>query len=1129
MRRIFRGSAFVAHSVALLALFALASVLAFGQATSGDIVGTVFDKSDAVVPGASIVVLNESTGIKTTVTANGGGEFRAANLLPGSYSVTASSPNFRTSTVAHFLVQLNHTGTVTFHLEPGKVTETIEVTSEASPIDTTTAQISTTYETKELSDAPTSSSGSGVLNLALQQGGVASSGAVGAGSGPSVGGQRPRNNNFTIEGVDNNDKGVTGPSTYIPNDAVQEFSILQNQFSPEFGHSTGGQFNVAVKSGTNSFHGVGYEYFQNRNLDAINAAFARANPVGTPKPRFDNNRFGGQLGGPIYKNKLFFFVNYEYNPVGQVAASNAATVPTAAGFASLASNPLVNQTTVSQLQKYITASKPCTQADVDNQLCTELNTQVASAFDGEGTPTAFTNVELGSYSIVAPAFTNNKAWVASMDFNISDKDQVRARWIYNQSATQDVAGFPQAFFTSLTVPFYTFTASEFHTFSPSAANELRVGFHRTGQNFTVPNVSYPGLDSFPNLTVFEGNLGFGPDGNAPQFAFQNYYSATDNFSVTKGNHSLKFGVEGRKYISPQKFIQRSRGDYQWNAYDTFFRDIAQPQDDGNGLVFAERSFGNVGYSGDQKAIYWFVNDNWRVTQHLSVNLGLRYEYTGTPFGWTQQSLNAIASVPGLITFGAPQAPKKDFAPRIGFAYSPGTKGDWSIRGGFGIGYDVLYDNIGVLSRPPQIGSTTDCPDDTNPGCPLSTGAFLSNGGIVNTGQTGISVLDQATARANTSAFLPNKVKYPQAYQWNLGVQHTVGPYTVEVRYVGTRGVHLNVQNRINVVADVTPTANLPVCLSASDAACASAASNPNALTLGTLGAAGRFDPAYSSQGFGSNIVAFEPWGASTYHGLTAQVNRRLTKGLQGLLAYTYSHNIDNSTADFFSTVVAPRRPQDFRNLQGERGNSALDHRQRLTIAGIYELPFFKNGNWLEKNILGNWEISPSYTYETGGFGTVQSGRDVNLNGDAAGDRVQVNPGGVKGHGTDTTAIRGVSGDVVAYFANDPTAQYFRLKGGALANSGRGNLLGDPINNLDLAAYKRINITERFKLEFGAQFLNAINHSQYIPGSPNDVLSVGNTGALATAYLRPGQPNFNNTRATFGNSSRTGQLSLKVIF
>ena len=270
---------------------------------------------------------------------------------------------------------LNATATANVHLELGAATETVEVSGAAPIIDTTTANLQNTFESRMLQDLPTANFGLatngqnlGVLNLSLLDAGVGSSGGLGAGTGPAISGQRPRNNNFTVEGVDNNNKGVTGPLIYVPTDAVSNFTLLQNQFAPEFGHSTGGQFNIVIDSGTNTFHGKLYEYFQNRNLNAIDQAVANATTTGKPEnPRFDNNRFGGQVGGPIFKNKLFFFVNYERNPLGLATfLGQPILAPTAAGYATLGATPGVSASNIAGLQQYAVAPTGCTPTDVTN-------------------------------------------------------------------------------------------------------------------------------------------------------------------------------------------------------------------------------------------------------------------------------------------------------------------------------------------------------------------------------------------------------------------------------------------------------------------------------------------------------------------------------------------------------------------------------------------------------------------------------------------------------------------------------------------------------------------------------------------------------------------------------------------
>jgi Carboxypeptidase regulatory-like domain len=1113
--------------LAIAGVLTLGVSLAYGQAITGNIVGTVEDSSGAAVVNADVSSVNVATGVTAAGKTNGTGQYRFDNLLSGNYRVTVKSAGFRTTTIA-VEVRLNTTSTANVKLEPGASTETVEVSGEAPIIDTTTIQLGNTFEGKELRDVAianlgvaTNGQNLGVINLSLLDAGVGSTGGLGAGTGPSISGQRPRNNNFTVEGIDNNDKGVTGPLIYVPAEAVSNFTLLQNQFSPEFGHSTGGQFNVTVLGGTNAFHGAVYEYFQNRNLNAVD--YDLSNQGILTNPRYDNNRYGGQVGGPIFKNKLFFFANFEYNAVGLASTPGSPVLaPTQAGYTTLSGIPGASANNISILQQYAVAPSACPPT---SPACPTGGTVSVG-----GTP-----VQVGILPIVAPNYTNYRALTTSMDYNISDRDQLRGRYIYNKLATIDTGAQLPVFYTPFVQPFHLVNLSEYHTFSPSITNELRVGYHRTGQNFTVPNFSFPGLDEFPNITVDDlGQLNVGPDGNAPQYAVQNLYQLVDNVTWTKGNHTLKFGIEGNKAISPQLFIQRSRGDYDWSTLESYVLD--QVPD------FGQRSFGAVGYSGDQYGIFWYVNDIWKIRPNFSVNLGLRYEYTSTPFGWSQMALNSVADLPGVINFTAPQAPKRDYMPRVGFAWSPGSSGNTSIRGGFGMGYDVLYDNIGVLSRPPQIGSTKNCPD------PVCQDPFLANGGIPPQASSGITILDQADARDQTSAFLPNKVKYPYSEQWNLGVQHVFKrDYTAEVRYVGTRGVDLDAQNIIDFQPVTTPSHHLPTYLQNPGQATLDALPLTLGTMLGEFNAGGFFLPQFLNNGFDSPITGFLPLGASTYHGLQTQLNRRFSNGLQFQAAYTFSHMIDNGTADFFSTVIAPRRPQDFLNLPAERSNSLLDHRHRFTLSTIYDMPFFsKSSSWLERNLLGNYEFGAIYTWESGQWGTAQSGVDSNLNADSAPDRPIYNASGTPGVGSgvmnlcnsslpaghlcnhDPDTSFDPSPYVVAYQAINGNAQYIVAGKGALSDTARSTISTPPINNWDMTLGKHIAITERVRFDITAGLLNAFNHPQFVTGSPNQALSFSVTGAQRN-YLIPSQPNFENARASFPSNARQMVIGIKLVF
>src|SRR5579875_785860 len=330
---------------------------AYAQVTSGNIAGVVKDPTGAVIPNASIAVKSESTGVTINAKTNAAGEYLVKNLLPARYDISVNAAGFAASTLKGVAVTLNSTATADVSLATGQQSSTVEVNADADITLVTTSQnLTTSFTNEDLSTLPTATIGgagqSGVLNASLLSPGVASSGGIGIGVGPSIGGQRPRNNNFTIEGIDNNNKAVTGPVVYSPNDAVGNFSLITNQFSPEFGHSAGGQFNTNIVSGTNKFHGRLYEYFQNTNLNAASGIAGGK----VPNQRYDNNRYGGQLGGPILKDKLFFFANYERNTVGQ-NASGYVCVPTAAGLATLNTySTAFNTNNYQQFLKYLPAA-----------------------------------------------------------------------------------------------------------------------------------------------------------------------------------------------------------------------------------------------------------------------------------------------------------------------------------------------------------------------------------------------------------------------------------------------------------------------------------------------------------------------------------------------------------------------------------------------------------------------------------------------------------------------------------------------------------------------------------------------------------------------------------------------------
>jgi len=1102
MRAVTRFSLFAV----LLCAWAVSSTLV-GQVISGDMVGTITDASGAAVPNVTVTATNDGTGVRTTVAGNAAGEYRFTNLLAGTYTLSATAAGFATTTLRNVAVVLNTTATQNMTLQVGQVATSVEVQEAAVTIDTSTAQIQNTFTAKQVQDLPVTAIGNGVINLSLLDAGVASAGGVGVGTGPSIGGQRPRNNNFTVEGIDNNNKSVTGQLVYLANESVAEFTLLQNQFQAEYGHSSGGQFNTIVKGGTNTFHVTLYDYLQNRNLDAENQTFK--NQGLTTIPRYDQNHLGANFGGPILKNKLFFFTSFEYNPLGQASAPPSSVfAPTAAGYAQLAAFPGVNQTNLNVLKQYVQAS------------AFTPGSPMITVGSGSNTLSVPTGAVTG---VVGPNFTNAYYGVYSMDYNLSDADQIRGRYIYNrQDATSTVATLP-TFWTGVPIRFHLATLAEYHTFNPNLINEFRVGYQRQNQSQPVGNQTFPGLDAFPNLVFNDLNLQLGPNPSYPQATINNLYSFSENLTWIRGSHTFKFGSEFRDYISPEFFLQSVRGNYQYTTVGNYLQDFLPD-------FTVLRDVGGRTYYGNQLATYSYIQDTWRVRQNLTVDLGLRYEYTTVPIGIQTESLNAIASVPGLLTFKAPSADPFGFGPRVGVAWTPTKNGNTVIRAGFSRVTDVIFDNVGLNAVSPEF-STLVTLTSQSPNAPLSN--FLANGGVTQAYGLNPATLTAATARAKTSSWLPDQV-LPYSLNWTFDVQHTfLNDYLLDVRYLGTRGIHLLQQQQINVQSPISPTDSIPTFMSTPSLA--TLASLP--LTVGMLRPTGsNILPQYYAAGFTSPVTAYVPQGWSSYEGLSVQLNKRLSKGLQYQLAYTWSHLIDNSTAEVASTFLTPRRAQDFQNLTAEKASSILDRRQRLVLSVVYDAPWFKTGsNWFMKNLVGNWELAPIYTYESPEYYTVLSGVDSNLNGDSAPDRTIVNPSGVPGTGSGVigytatgaqvkpTAAASAINNVVAWVAINPNARYIQAGPGAYANSGRNTQPTRPIDNIDFAAYKHFNITERMRLDLSGQFLNLFNHPQFIPGSIDNTAPVATATPTQLNYATASNVAFNNPTLAFGSNPRTIQV------
>ena len=1123
----------------LVLLFCVSSLHA--QVTTGTVRGILKDQTGAVIPAATVTITDPKTKVSQTVQSGGGGEFQFNNLLVGSYTITVQPPpdsNFSTLTLNDVLVQLNKITDLTPVLQPAQAQASVTVSAGGVElVDTTSINLSKTFSSRQVIDLAQTGTGAGIYNLALTSPNVVSSGGVGLGTGGSVGGQRPRNNDFIVDGIDNNDKTVSGPQIYVSPESVAEFNVLTNQASAEFARSTGGQFITVTKSGGNDFHGTAYEFMQNRHLNAIDNLQTLAGITRDTQPRFDQNRYGFNIGGPLYlprfgeggpgtyhwsgKNKLFFFFQFEQSGLGQAASPGNVSAPTADGIALLQNLSGLSTNNFGVFRQFVPVAATNNAGTIP--VCAVLRDSSGNCPGGSQIA-----VPIGNIAFASPNFQNNRNVVFNLDFTQSSNTEHHSRFIFNRNRTIDnAATFPE-FFAPVPVDGRLFSYTLIHNFSPKFTNETRLAYRRFVQRFPVPDVTFPGLDQFPNIDLDDLGLSIGPDSNAPQFTIENSYQIVDQATYTHHQHSIKFGVDWRDIISPQSFVQRSRGDYEYPNLDFYLRDI-QPS-------FGERTVGASPYYGNQHLFYGFAQDDWRWKPRLSLNLGLNYVYQQVPLTAQQQTLNSIASVPGVLTFDEPKSQKKNFAPRVGLAYAPNFQSGWmhrvfgdadqsSIRASFAMAYDTIVDNLYVLSLPPQLNQTVDV--GTNfPGTPLVTPAFLANGGISPNVLPGATT-DPAAARAATSAWIADQ-QVPYSLSWSLTYQRELHKnYALEIRYLGSRGVHLPTQSHINIQPSVSnePGGFLPTFLSAPSQDTLDSLTT----TLDDIQARSNILPQFENAGFVSPITAFQSNGNSTYHAGSAQLTRRFNRGLQLSAAYTWSHLIDDSTAEVFSTVLTPRRPQDFQDFQAERGDSALDHRQRFVSSALYDLPFFatSSSHW-KRSILGGYSLAGTLTFESGSKVTVLSGIDSNLNGDPAPDRTIINVNGVADTNSLVSPLLNSEGEIVAYLAQNPSAQYIQAGLGALADAGRNTMQLPAIQNLDFSVFKNFGFGEGSKkIQLRADFYNAFNHPQYVPGSVNGVEPITTTGVAQ--FNTVGRNDFDVASHVFSSHPRVIQLALRFNF
>ncbi|HET9530663.1 MAG TPA: TonB-dependent receptor, partial [Blastocatellia bacterium] len=606
----------------------------FAQGTTdGTIAGTATDPQGAVISGARVTARNNATGQVFTAQTTEVGAFRINNVPVGMYTVNIEVENFKTYSNPSVQVQLNRVTDLNVTLEPGAVSEIVTVTAGAAAelVETTTSQLGKSFEDRKVIELPI---GQDANQLALLSPNVVTNGSGVLGQGGSVGGNRPRNNSFTLDGIDNNDISLTGPQIQPIQDAVKEFTVLTNQFSAEFGRSSAGQFNTITKTGTNSHHGDLWWYNINKHFRSLDHRFieseAGAGRFGdeVERPRDDFNRIGGDVGGPIIKDKLFYFGAFQYQTRGTAGSTITFGAPTAQGYSILEGINGISPFALNLLRTHVA---PAATQDLD-----ENGNPATVSVLGRDIP-------FGQLLVLVPNFFNLYQWHANIDYNLSQNDRIYGRFFYDRLRAP-LLGSPGPEFTGAQgVDNRLFSITHNHNFASTMINELRFGYRRQVASFDVP-LEFPSFPAgqFPNINVDELGLVIGPNGNSPQSGITNVYQLADTLSWTKGRHQLKFGADYRNAIAPGDFLPRGRGEYSYQTLEDLLLDIKPETPGSNGLL---RGVGSGFFAGNQWAIYPFIQDDFKLRPNLTINLGLRYEYTSNARDAKLQELNAISNVP----------------------------------------------------------------------------------------------------------------------------------------------------------------------------------------------------------------------------------------------------------------------------------------------------------------------------------------------------------------------------------------------------------------------------------------------------------------------------------------------------
>jgi carboxypeptidase family protein len=1031
------------------------------QQQPGRIRGRVVDESGNPAANITITVRNAATGTETTAQTDDHGDFVVAELQPGRYFVHTDNSQSTPTTQTQSTVNSASTTDITLQTTTaGQLAVMAEVVTQEE----STAPVITTFSDRpiELLPQPNTISRTGeyfgAYNLSLLSEGVTPGSIFQNGVGPSVAGRPNTSNNFHVNGTDNNNQAVPGPLVAVSNEVTTEFALTQSQHSPQIGHSTGGKLNLVLAQGTNAWHGGVYDYLSNRKLNASDPAAG----LDRDNVRFDQNRFGGKAGGPLMKDKVFGFFGFEYTPTTfERRLLGTSLAPTPAGFAALLANPAVSRTNLAVLANNVAVSS--TPVFFDN--------------------VAGTAVPLG---IVTTGIKNHQNFfngIASIDWNMAGRGNLGARYVHNDTGN-DVVGSSLPDFA---VPGHTRALlgaiNYSRTLSSTTAINVNAGYNRLDRSIGGGNFVFPGQTAFPNIGIEDIGLTLGPNIGIGR-AKANTYQLSGEWDSMFSGHHVTVGADFRDLINTIGNFSEANGNFAFSSLERFLIDL--PPD-----VLARRSFGSVAYNGNQRLLYAFGQDAFRINKATNLELGLGYQYASVPESWRKQASLAGLSVPGLITFGEPKGDSWNFAPRVGIAWAPGA-GHTVFRGSIGVLYDALNGSSSFLAPNMTFNSVT----SAAPSIP----GFFATGGI----------RPPITAAGSVGTFAFDQ-ELPYILQWNVGATHEFfGRLATEVKYLGNHGVHMPLNSLLNDTGRVTPGASLPVFFT-----------NPgpavlNSLTLTQDALAARTN-AFMAAGFTNPIWTVRPDGTSWYNAAVLKISERFTAGTQVAAQYTYSDTRTDATGTPFDLAFG-------RSM--EQAPWAQKHRATLTPIIDVASMFPKTSGWV-RDILANLSLMGTITYASAQRVPLFAGVDTGMNGIGLGSGVFVNPASTSGIGSGVVPLRNTAGSTVAFLAADPNAEFVTGGPGAFSTARPTLKLGDT-RNIDLALVKRFSFQDRAKIEIRGDSTNIFNRRQ-LTGLPVSTLGSGMGFAPTSNFVLLSNPQFNDIRGTLASNPRTFQLALRVLF